>query len=179
MKSITVTLIFEGAALNRDEKVDQNTLSVKRLTRPTGEHTFISKPAIRHYLFETLMRMGWKEARVIADNKVVQFDLLHDDILTSEELDVFGYMFTPAKSDGEKGGALVRKAPLGITKAISLEPYLGDLAFYANHHMVHRARREGMATNPDPYGKEEHMSFYKVSFTIDSARLGTDEWLVP
>jgi|AMFO01.1.fsa_nt_gi CRISPR-associated protein Cas7/Cst2/DevR, subtype I-B/TNEAP len=183
MKSITVTLIFEGSALNRDTKVDQNTLSVKRLTRPTGEHTFISKPAIRHYLFETLMRMGWREARVSAEGKsdkqVIQFDLSQDNIMTSEELDVFGYMFTPEKTDQEKGGSFTRKSPLGITKAVSLEPYLGDLAFYANHHMVQRARGEGADAQPNPYGKEEHLSFYKVSFTLDGARLGEDVWVLP
>jgi CRISPR-associated protein Cst2 len=179
MKPITVTLIFEGSALNRDEKVAQNTLSVKKISRHSGEHTFISKTAIRHYLFETLTRNGWKEAAVTSDGKVIQFDIRGDDILTSEELDVFGYMYTPERSQGEKGGAFTRKAPLGITKAVSLEPYLGDMAFYANHHMVARAQAKGYKATPDPYSKEEHESFYRVSFTLDTERIGKDTWILP
>ncbi len=179
MKPITVTLIFEGSALNRDEKVSQNTLSVKKISRHSGEHTFISKTAIRHYLFETLIRKGWKEAAVTSDGKVIQFDIRRDDILSSEELDVFGYMYTPGKTDSERGGAFTRKAPLGITKAVSLEPYFGDLAFYANHHMVARAQRKGYEATPDPFSKEEHESFYRVSFTLDTERIGIDEWIIP
>jgi len=196
MKPITVTLIFEGAALNRDEKVSGNTLSVKKLSRYSGEHTFISKTAIRYYLFQTLLYLGWKEAAVVVEkgekgkgkgeeeekkkNQVIQFNILEDDILTSGELDVFGYMYTieKEKGEGKEGRAFTRKAPLGITKAVSLEPYLGDLAFYANHHLVARARKEGWDAQPNPYSKEEHESFYRVSFTLDTERLGRDEWII-
>lgn len=175
MKPITVTLIFEGSALNRDEKIAGDIQSVKRIVRSTGNYSFLSKPAIRHYLFETLIRLGWKEAKVTLSKserkKVIQFDITKDDILSSEELDVFGYMYTG-------GRTFTRKAPLGITKALSLEPYLGDTAFYANHHLVHRARRDGIPTDPNPYGKEEHTSFYKISFTLDTYHMGRDEWII-
>ena len=180
--NITVTLIFEGSALNRDEKIGGNILSVKKLTRGNRTLSFIGKPAIRHYLFQTLVKAsGWRPAKVKADGDVIQFDITQDDIITSEELDAFGYMYTPEKknSKSEKGESavapsIIRKAPVGITKAVSLEPYLGDMAFYANHDMVRRTHGEA---TPNPYQKEEHLSFYKVSFTIDAERLGRDEWI--
>jgi CRISPR-associated protein Cst2 len=180
LKNITITIIFEGSALNRDENLAGNILSIKKLRRKDGTYSFISKTAIRHYLFSTLVRNEWKgkEAAVClsgsGDKKVVQFDITKDDILTSPELDAFGYMYTIG---GEM--AITRKSPIGITKAISLEHYEGDMAFYCNHDLVERANKDGEYATPNPFSKEEHVSFYKVSFTIDVERLGKDEWVFP
>jgi CRISPR-associated protein Cst2 len=91
IKHITATVIFEGSALNRDEKIGGNILSIKKLKTGNTVVSFIGKPAIRHYLFETLRQAhGWKEAAVKVDNNVIQFDISKDDILTSPELDAFG-----------------------------------------------------------------------------------------
>jgi len=178
LKNITITIIFEGSALNRDEKLAGNILSIKKLRRKDGTYSFISKTAIRHYLFSTLKKkFEWKEAAVClsgsGDKKVVQFDITKDDILTSPELDAFGYMYTIGDER-----SITRKSPIGITKAISLEPYEGDMAFYCNHDLVERAINQGEDAKPNPFSKEEHVSFYKVSFTIDVERLGKDEWIV-
>jgi len=169
---ITMTVIFEGSALNRNEKIGGNILSVKKLNVNGQEKTYISKGAFRHYLFNTLIRAeGWNEAKV-SNEKVLQFDITQDDILTCEELDVFGYMNT---THGQ-----TRKTPLHITKAISLFPYEQDMGMYANHDMVRRGREQGLENvNPDPFNKEEHTSFYKITFTIDSDKLGVDKWIVP
>lgn len=174
VKNVTVTIIFEGSALNRDEKIGGNILSIKKLTVNGEVRSFIGKPAIRHYLFQTLKNaFGWKEAKVTGQGQVVQFDIAQDDIITSEELDAFGYMYT-------LGGqtSITRKAPVGITKAVSISPYVADLAFYANHDMVKRGQSQGLAVDPNPYSKEEHLSLYKLSVTIDTDKLGQDTWLV-
>jgi len=172
--NITVTVIFEGSALNRNENIGGNIQSVKKLTINNEEKTFLSKYAIRHYLFETLIRaFDWKAAEIINDGNVLQFDLKKDNILTCEELDVFGYMNTVANQ--------TRKSPLSITKAISLFPYNQDMAMYANHDLVKRAKEQGnleIDTNPNPFNKEEHTSFYKISFTIDTDMLGYDKWII-
>lgn len=173
--NITMTVIFEGSALNRNEKIGGNILSVKKLNVNGEEKTYLSKGAIRHYLFNTLVRAeNWKEAKILPDGQVLQFDIAADDILTCEELDVFGYMNT---SLGQ-----TRKAPLHITKAISMFSYEQDMGMYANHDLVRRAKEQGSidsSSNPNPFNKEEHTSFYKITFTIDSDRLGIDKWIVP
>ncbi len=175
IKHITITMIFEGSALNRDEKIGGNILSIKKLKKGNRTVSFIGKPAIRHYLFETLKRTcGWKEAAVTTQGEVVQFDIAKDDIITSPELDAFGYMYTL----GQQQASITRKSPVGITKAVGLDPYEGDMAFYANHDLVQRAIKSGQDATPNPYNKEEHISFYKVSFTIDVDMLGKDEWVV-
>lgn len=174
IKNVTITIIFEGSALNRDEKIGGNILSIKKLNVNGEVRSFIGKPAIRHYLFQTLRKgFGWKEARVTGQGDVVQFDIQADNILTSEEMDAFGYMYTVSEQ-----GSITRKAPVGITKAVSLSPYIADMAFYANHDMVRRAQQYGLGATPNPYSKEEHLSLYKVSFTIDSQKLGHDIWFV-
>ena len=174
IKNITMTVIFDGSALNRDEKIGGNILSIKKLNVNGEVRSFIGKPAIRHYLFETLKRaFNWKEAEVTEQGSVVQFDITKDNIFTSEELDAFGYMYT-------LGGqtSITRKSPVGVTKAISLFPYETDMAFYANHNLVQRGLTQGLNVTPNPYNKEEHSSFYKVSFTIDSEMFGKDTWIV-
>lgn len=175
MKHITLTMIFEASALNRDEKIGGNILSIKKLQRGNKTVSFIGKPAIRHYLFSTLQKaFGWKPAEVTGQGKVVQFDITKDDIISSPELDAFGYMWTHEDS----GITINRKSPVGITKAIGLDPYNGDMAFYANHDLVNRAKMQGLSVDPNPYNKEEHLSFYKVSFTIDYDALGNDKWII-
>jgi CRISPR-associated protein Cst2 len=174
MKNITLTIIFEGSALNRDEKVGGNILSIKKLQKGGKTVSFIGKTAIRHYLFATLNKaFGWKEAKVTPQGEVVQFDITKDDILTSPELDAFGYMYTI-----REGMSITRKAPVGITKAIGLTEWNGDMAFYCNHDLVNRAIKQGEDATPNPFNKEEHLSLYKLSFTIDAVRFGRDEWMV-
>uniref|UniRef100_A0A7V1EHX4 Type I-B CRISPR-associated protein Cas7/Cst2/DevR n=1 Tax=candidate division WOR-3 bacterium TaxID=2052148 RepID=A0A7V1EHX4_UNCW3 len=174
MKNITLTIIFEGSALNRDEKVGGNILSIKKLQKGGKTVSFIGKTAIRHYLFSTLNKaFGWKEAKVTPQGKVGQFDITKDDILTSPELDAFGYMYTIGAQM-----SITRKAPVGITKAIALTEWNGDMAFYCNHNLVERAIKQGEDATPNPFNKEEHLSLYKLSFTIDAKRFGRDEWMV-
>lgn len=176
INNITVTIIFEGAALNRDEKIGGNILSIKKFNFGGEERSFLSKVAIRHYLFETLRKAYpdlWKPAKVTGQGQVVQFDLIQEDILTSSELDAFGFMYTISKET-----SVTRKSPVGITKAISLNSYNQDLAFYANHDLISRGIKQGLGLTPNPYSKEEHSSYYKLSFTIDSDIFGKDIWIV-
>lgn len=178
VSAITITSIFEASALNRDEKLGGNIPSIKKLTRAgRGTFSYLSRVAMRHYLFETLSKNhdtkdDWIPAKCVesgtGDKKVVQFDLSTQNILTHAELDAFGYMFTIG---GQQ--SITRKAAVGITKAVALETWEGDMQFNANHDL---ARRCG--ADPNPVNKEEQKSYFKVSFTIDVDKLGYDEWWV-
>src|SRR5690606_32519855 len=128
--------------------------------------------------FNTLNRYNnWGETPIIAqgsgDKQTLQLDLSKADIISFEELAVFGYMFTKS---GES--ALTRKSPLGITKAIALSNYNQDLSFYANHDFVNRIRESGRNANPNPVNKEEHSGLFKLTFTLDADMIGKDSWIV-
>ncbi len=176
LKAITFTTIFEASALNRDEKLGGNIPSIKKLTR-FGNKTFsyLSRVAMRHYLFETLSKTykdDWTPALCFesgtGNNKVVQFDLRSQNILTHAELDAFGYMFTIGGQS-----SITRKAAVGITKAVALETWEGDMQFNANHDLASRC-----GANPNPVNKEEQGALFKVPFTMDIDKLGYDEWWI-
>jgi len=174
VKALTLTVVFEASSVNRDESIGGNIQSIKKLRRYDGVYSFFSRAFLRHKIFNALVKKhGWKEAPVTVTSQgaVIQFDVSTASIIDSEELDFFGYMSTISDT-------VVRKAPVGITKAVSLEKWEGDMAFYANHDLVRRVREKGDQGNPNPFSKEEHLSFYKYSILLDLTKLGKDEVIV-
>lgn len=166
--NITITMIFEGSALNRNEKLGTNFLSIKKFIVNGEERAYISKVALRHYLFSTLQKaFNWQEAKLTTSKEVIQLDAINENVLTSPEMDLFGYMFTG-------GRTLTRKGTLGITKAIALHPYNADVGFYSNHDFVRRRKEAGNHAEPNLFSKEEFSGLFKATFTIDSEKLGKE-----
>ena len=168
---ITLTVVFEAMSLNRDEGMG-NIQALHLLTRGDGTvYSFMSRQALTFSIRKCLIESGeWKQTEVQGDGQVSQY---HGRIADYEEIDLFGYMRTEGKKENESGKANVRPASVTFTHAISLEPYCGDIAFYANHEMV---KRRGEDATPNPYNRQEHKSFYKYSVVIDLNRVSNDEY---
>lgn len=204
-RAITFTCVYRHLAPNGDEKISENALSVKKITIEGRTHTFISKYALRHHIFNTLQKSaGWLPFEVIEkgakNKKVAQLWVEHLNSLLNQgnskpenvkkifELLAFGYLSTSEekssqgtnnpKSKKTKKTISRRKAAVGITKAISINPFYGDVAFYANHDFAARALKnsgkEGTGSNvlsPSPFSKEEHIDWFYASYVIDVDRI--------
>lgn len=178
VNGITLTIEFDGWALNRDENLGGNERTIKKIKKDGQIYSFISSKSLRHHLFWTLhKRFRWPITDCVANKEtekdddksvVVQPDLTKHNIITSPELDAFGYMYT---IKGDMG--LTRKAPVGITHAIALNPWDGTSHIMANHDFARRANAK-----PIPVKEENDYNTFKASFTIDVERLGVDEWYV-
>lgn len=172
--AITLTVVFEGMNLNRDEGVGGNILTLKKLHRGDEKtYSFISRQALRYSLTKKLIEeRNWhlthveKGTQAEGKKTVSQFDLSIENIITSEEMDAFGYMLTIGDQM-----SLTRTATVRISNGISLEPYPYDQSLNANHEMARRAN-----TTPDRWTTEDHKSLYKYSILIDLDRFGIDEW---
>lgn len=170
--AITLTIVFEGMNLNRDEGVGGNIQTLKKLHRGDGlVHTFMSRQALRYAIAKKLIEeFGWKETEVTRRGerqKTNQFNMSIANIIEYEEMDFFGYMYT---IKGEN--AFVRTAPCRLTPAVSLEKFSFDQSFNANHEMVKRAVKYGEEGIPNPWQTEDHLSLYKYSLVIDLDRVG-------
>ncbi|MBP7676310.1 MAG: type I-B CRISPR-associated protein Cas7/Cst2/DevR [Thermoanaerobaculia bacterium] len=85
--------------------------------------------------------------------------------------DLLGFMSAEgAKQEGDKGTAKVRRAVLEITRAVSLEPWPGDVTFNAaSPGATPSAQKKG--SNPVPYGTEMHATRYQYGFALTPEKL--------
>lgn len=171
IRGLTVSVIFKSGAINRDEKIGGSIASIKKLTKEGKTYSFLSRPFLRHHLFQHLIHKGWIEAPVEPKKDVIQFKFPDSNIVTYAEMDYFGYMMTNPFT-------ITRKHPLGMTKAEALREWGGDVAFYANHNMVQRAVKSGYNVEPNPYSREEDENFYLLTYTFDLPRIGFEEVLI-
>jgi CRISPR-associated protein Cst2 len=172
-KGLTLTVVIEGQSLNFGEGFG-NVATLKKLKRGNGnEYVFSSRQSLRY----SIVKIGnesfnWKLAKVSpegsGENKVVQFSA-EENITTSTEIDLFGYMKTKKKGSGE--GTATRIAPVRLTPAIALEPFNYEVEFQTNKWLADRA-----GENPNIANAENHRSLYKYTVTVDLDRVGTECW---
>lgn len=165
-EGLTFTMIFLAESANYGEGVG-NISTLKKMSRGNYEqYTYISRQAMRYNIIQQL---GWDNTPVDGKSGVVQFDP-SATIKEYAEIDLFGYMKTTSKKDGnDKGGASTRSAVVRLSNAIALEAYQSDLEFLTNMGLAKRQNLEnGIAQS------EIHRSFYTYTITIDLDKIGID-----
>jgi CRISPR-associated protein Cst2 len=168
-KGLTMTLVFDGMSLNYGEGVG-NISEIKKLSKGGEVYTYLSRQAIRYDIYRMLKEYfnmdADKEEPLHSDQKVVQFrpDVNIKDYM---EADLFGYMKTKKKGEGE---TQTRPSVVRISPAISLEPFMNDLEFGTNKNFADRT-----GVDPNPFQFEHHYSLYSYTVTVDMDRLGVDD----
>lgn len=166
-KGLTISLVFEASSANYGEGLG-NISTLKKMTRGDGNvYTYISRQALRYNMIQNLK---WDNTPV-EDAGVVQF-APSATIKDYPEIDLFGYMKTTSKKDGDaKGKQIIRSAAVRLSNAVSLEPYNSDLDFLTNMGLAKRAKGLENAIAQS----EIHMSFYAYTITVDLERIGVDD----
>jgi len=159
-----------GTAANNRGENEGNITTLQKILWKGNVHTTVSAEAIRWAVRYYWQLSGdnvnrtwnpktsdteWKDPRWAGwtEKKKGGTTYIDDDIL--------GFMMAEAgKQDGEKGQAIKRKGMLEVTRAISLDPYNGDITFNA---------KSGEKTRTSLYGTEVHATRYQygLSFTPD------------
>ncbi|MCI8352968.1 MAG: type I-B CRISPR-associated protein Cas7/Cst2/DevR [Clostridia bacterium] len=165
-KGITLTIIFKAQSLNYGEGIG-NISELKKLSRGDGSvYTYASRQALRYDIARLGNKMfNWNLEVVDKLKGTIQFkdDLTIED---SEEMDLFGYMKTAKKEEGE---SKTRSAAVRLSNAISLEDYKSDMEFLTNKGLADRINEF-----PNIANVEQHLSFYTYTITIDLEKIGED-----
>lgn len=126
----TIVTATATAANNRGEG-DGSTLStLQKITRGNDQYTTVSAEAIRWGLREYFQNHYEKETNRTFDPETDKYSF-KDETFSAEKYiddDLFGYMDAKKGKDNQDA-TTKRRGALEISRAISLDPYWGDIAF--------------------------------------------------
>ncbi|MDI9623606.1 MAG: type I-B CRISPR-associated protein Cas7/Cst2/DevR [Candidatus Aenigmatarchaeota archaeon] len=179
-KYIVLDIVFHGNSLNYDQG-SGNYQELKKITKWDGrQYTLVSRYALRYSLLETaqkanLFKLTEAENLIEAgkgENKVIQPAtefLLTGDILNYPEFDLFGYLITDTSPQN------FRVAPVKISHAVSMTPFMYDAHFNANIGLANRMRKMHGEMKPNPFTMEEHETYYQYTVVVDIGNIGEME----
>jgi CRISPR-associated protein Cst2 len=180
-----------GTAANNRGETEGNTTTLQKLVWKGQTHTTVSAEAIRGAMRWYWQRRGETLNRRWDENKRNHSWADPDFAQAGQPFvddDVLGFMSAQAaKADANeaentpheetsgrggrgraarpRGGALVRRARLEVTRAISLQPWSGDVTFNAaSPGATPSASRTG--GDPVPYSAEVHATRYQYGFAL-------------
>jgi CRISPR-associated protein Cst2 len=174
---------FGTAANNRGEN-EGNITPLQKLLWLGETHTTVSAEAIRFALRRVLggsdkTNRSWDEAaraNVWQDHQFKAWATETKDTFVDDDL--LGFMSAEAaKEDGDddgKGSIKARRAPLEVTRAVSLTPWAGDVTFNAASPGATPSASRGdrnKSKNPVPYGTELHATRYQYGIALTPERL--------
>lgn len=179
-KYVVLDIVFRGNSLNYDQG-SGNYQELKKITKWDGrQYTLVSRYALRYSLLETaqktnLFKLTGAENLIEAgkgENKVIQPAtefLLTGDILQYPEFDLFGYLITDTSPQN------FRTAPVKISHAVSMTPFMYDAHFNANIGLANRMRKGHGEMKPNPFTMEEHETYYQYTVVGDIENIGEIE----
>lgn len=159
-----------GIANNNRGENEGNITTLQKLLWLGRVHTTVSSEAIRWAVRYRWQRQGLKLRRTwdnITENYRESDDF--DPALNVDD-DLMGYMLAEgAKQEGEKGTTSKRRGVMEVARAVSLQPFAGDVTFNA---------RAGTKDRTSLYGSEIHATRYQYGFSLTPERLYEPQRLV-
>jgi CRISPR-associated protein Cst2 len=163
---ITVVTPTAIAANNRGEG-DGSTLStLQKITCGNDQHTTVSAEAIRWGLREYLENTNESQVNRTFDPDKDEYHLKHEKPENKDNAkydpekyiddDLFGYMDAKKGADNENA-TKKRRGVLEVSRAISLDPYWGDIAFGSTG---------GQKVNTSIHSTEIHRTAYQYSVAL-------------
>ena len=165
------------ASLNGGEGTGGNITVMKKITNYKGEEfAYVSGQALRRYLKETLMQLGYKITEVdekgqptFRDEKGKTIDLdkkLKDykEIAFKEfiDLDLFGYMFP-------NGGR--RWSPIKVSPLVSILPYKGEYDYLTRKQ---KTKEDNKKSGNIVQIEIDTMNFMRGNILINTAHIGNE-----
>lgn len=158
-----MSLTHEGTFSNNRGENEGNTNTLQKVIRNGEMFSTVSSEAIRYALRDGWQQDGETLNRKTLDHRAVGYDdrefkdwqkFLDDDVL--------GFMNAQKET-------ISRRAPLEVTRAISLTPWAGDVMHNFASPGSSGAGKEG---NPIPYSVEVHHTRYQFGFALTPDSLG-------
>lgn len=170
-----------GTAANNRAETEGNITTLQKLIWQGKTHSTVSAEAVRFSL-RRLLAASEKEGTNRCFNEDTRINEWHDpkfnrwlDSSTDCPFiddDLLGFMSAEAaKEEGEAGSANVRRAVLEVTRAISLNPWYGDITFNAASPAATPSAAKKSDKNPVPYGTEVHATRYQYGLALTPERL--------
>ena len=169
-----------GTASNNRGETDGNTTTLQKLIWKSNVHTTVSAESIRFALRRLFVDEGYPTNRKWSDELHVNTweDPEFKSWQTFIDDDLLGYMRADAAKDEAKAGsATIRRAPLEITRAVSLTPWHGDVSFNAASPgatpSAAKNKKDPTSNkqNPVPYGAEMHATRYQYGIALTPEKL--------
>lgn len=159
----TIVTTTAVAANNRGEG-DGSTLStLQKITRGHDQYTTISAEAIRWGLREYFQQSNEPETNRTFDPDTDKYSFKDERFSAQTYIDddLFGYMDAKKGSDN-KDATTKRRGALEISRAISLDPYWGDIAF---------GSKGGEKGKTSIHQTEVHCTAYQYTIALTPAHL--------
>jgi CRISPR-associated protein Cst2 len=155
---VTVVTPTAVAANNRGEG-DGSTLStLQKITRGSEQYTTVSAEAIRWGLREFFQNTDEKATNRTFNPETDKYTLKNERFSAKDFIDddLFGYMDAKKGTDN-KDATTKRRGALEISRAISLDPYCGDIAF---------GSKGGEKSNTSIHSTEVHCTAYQYTVAL-------------
>ena len=160
-----MALTHEGTFSNNRGENEGNTNTLQKVIRNGDLFSTVSAEAIRYALRDGWQRGGETLNRRTLDHRVVKYDdreFADADWPNRLDDDVLGFMH--AKDD-----TVSRRAPLEVTRAISVTPWTGETV----HNFASPGSNPSVTSNdPIPYSIEVHHTRYQFGFAMTPDSLG-------